>query len=447
MTDSLLRRIESRTARITVVGLGYVGLPTALAFAEVGFHVTGVDSDIKRIRLLRAKVSYLKETGVSELLQSQITKGFFSPNDDVLHALSASHVVVVCVQTPLARRGVPNTTFLKRVARSLGHDSPKGKLIIVESTVSPGTVEGTFLKGLQDCSGLICGKDFWLAYCPERVFPGRSMQELRSNPRIVAGFDEKSSLLAKELLRHITSGEIIISNIRAAEIAKLAENTFRDVNIAFANELALICEERKVDVMEVIRLANTHPRVRSIHRPGYGVGGPCLPKDPYLLLWPSKAKRVSLIRTSREMNDSMPLHSVEIIERALRDDGKSLSDAKIGVLGVTYKGGIDDVRDTPAESLIRSLLKRRAKVKVYDPKTRCTFGAKRARTLQESISDVDCVAVLADHKEITDSLVACLESVDKHPILFDGIRIFDPKVVRSVGSRYIAVGYQDINSP
>jgi len=437
----LISKIRSKSAGIAVIGLGHIGLPIALSLAKAGFRVVGVDSDKKKIRLLKAGTCYLKERHIQNLLKAMLARNRFLPTSNFFHALDDSRVVIVCVQTPMMDHRKLDRTSLNRVVRTVGQNPLEGKLVVIASTMALGMTESTIVRSLQALSGLRCGKDFWLAYCPERMAPGKSLEELRNNTRIVAGFNKDSTLVATELLKSVTKGGTVVSSIAAAEIAKLAENSFRDVNIAFANELALICERRGVDVLEVVRIANTHPRVRNIHKPGYGVGGPCLPRDAYLLTLPSKEKPLpSVILTSREVNDLMPFYAVERIEKMLKEEGKSLSNAKIGVLGVAYKGGTGDVRNSPAEPFIRTLLKRRAEVLVYDPYTRCTFGARRVRTFLEIISSSDCVAVLADHKEFLKTLTA-YKSEKHRPILFDGRGIFDPRVAESAGFRYVAIGY------
>ncbi len=313
--------------------------------------------------------------------------------------------------------------------------------MIVVSTVPPRTMKDVVVKILEEKSGLRCGVDFWLAYCPERITPGKMLQELSKGDRIVGTFDADSATVAVNLLKTVTSGHLSITDCGSAEVAKLAENTFRDVNIAFANELALICEQARVDVKEVIRLANTHPRVR-IHSPGCGVGGPCLVKDPYLLL---SAKgddgKLGIVEASRKLNDSMPSHTIRLLVRALREAGKEVKNSKVAVLGVAYKGETDDATNSPAEQIIRELKKLGAMVVVHDPFSTEEFGAMRSRDLWKAIQGTDCLVAATAHEAFRGlDLKRVKALMTERPVILDGRLVFEAEEARKLGFIIYGIG-------
>jgi len=294
---------------------------------------------------------------------------------------------------------------------------------------------------LESISGLSCGSDFWLSYCPERLTPSDSVRDFINNDRIIGGFDAQSTRLASHLFRQVIKGEVLLTDSLTAETVKLAENTFRDVNIAFANELALICEQYGVDVQEVIKFANTHPRV-NVHRPSCGVGGPCLPKDPYLLLARAKQHtKDSVIKCSRRLNSFMELHTLSKVLTALRITKKDVNPSRISVLGVTYKKGSDDITNTPAMSIIKKLLSLGAQVNVYDPRCAESFGGKRCKGPYEAIADTDCLLILTDHKEFASlNLKKVKEIMNKPACIVDGRRVINPVEAASVGIMYFGIG-------
>jgi UDP-N-acetyl-D-mannosaminuronic acid dehydrogenase len=294
---------------------------------------------------------------------------------------------------------------------------------------------------LEGKSGLKCGVDFWLAYCPERLAPGNVLHDLTANTRLIGTYDLESAILAKTFFGLITKGELLTTSILLAEVAKLAENAFRYVNISFANELALICKQMSVDVEEVIRLANTHPRV-NIHKPGCGAGGPCLSKDTHLLLNSTKSSkfRANLISAAIKLNNEMPRYVVDIAVEALNRIGKDAADSKIVVFGTAYKGGVNDSRGSPSEGIIRELKRRQARIVVFDPNCDESFGELKAKNLKEAVEGADCIIIATDHKEFCDlNLVDVKRLMKKNPIIVDGKRIISPAIARSLGFEYVAL--------
>jgi nucleotide sugar dehydrogenase len=312
-------------------------------------------------------------------------------------------------------------------------------LVVIESTIPPGTTVG-FAKPLLEESGFRVEEDFYLAHVPERIAPGKAIHELLHEPRVVGGVGPRSTERALELYGRVNS-KLYPTDATTAEFVKLAENTYRDLNIAFANLLALMAEKLGIDVYEAIRLANTHPRV-NIHMPGAGVGGPCLTKDPYMLaslyreFWGTQ-----LIELARKINEYMPRHTVEIVERALRDAGLSARNAKIAVLGAAYKGGVDDTRESPAKYIVRELLEKGARVVVYDPYTSESFEAERAESLEDAVRGADVVVIVTDHPEFKSLDLESIAKLMRYRVIVDGRRVVEPHQAVKHGFKYYGIGY------
>jgi UDP-N-acetyl-D-mannosaminuronic acid dehydrogenase len=329
---------------------------------------------------------------------------------------------------------------LTKALESVGKHVRKRMLVIVSSTVPPGTMLEKAKPSLESLSGLKAETEFYLAYVPERIAPGKALEEFVESPRLVGGVGPNSTKAGAELFRTVCK-KVIETDASTAEFAKLAENTYRDVNIAFANELALLCERRGVDVMEAIKLANTHPRV-NIHMPGPGVGGPCLPKDPYLLSNSFRPASHDVIKTARKINDYMPKHIVELILQALRDTGKDVKGAKIAMLGTAYKKDVDDSRLSPAEPIIHELASLGAETRVYDSRCSVSFGAKRVDSLREAVEDADCLVIITDHSEFKNlSLREIKTLMNEKPTIIDGRRIMNPHEAEDQGFIYYGVGF------
>jgi len=442
VSEKLIEKIRMKKAHIAVLGLGHVGLPTAAIFADAGYSVTGTDVRNEVVNAISSLKLDTQEPRLYEMIRRVVGAGKLKAIVDTVLATKQADVILICVQTPLNESGEPDLSYLERASRDVAEGLAKGNLVVVVSTVPPGTVKNLVAAILKRESGLKFS-DFWLAYCPERILPGKTMQEFTKNARIIGGFNLESAEIAAELFNSVTKGKILIADCLSAEVAKLAENTFRDVNIAFANELALICEQVGADVAEVIRLANTHPRV-NIHKPACGVGGPCLTKDPCLLLHSVEKRGYDsrLIRPSRELNDYMPDHTVKLLIEALTKAGKNVQGSKIVVLGTAYKGEVGDPTNSPAEKIICKLLDLGAQVVVYDPYCKESFGAERVEDLLKAVDGADCVLVTTDHrifKELNLEEIKAL--MNEKPIIVDGKRIFDPEQTKNLGFAYYGIGY------
>lgn len=443
MTENLVAKIRGRRISIAVVGLGRVGLPVAAIFANAGYRVIGADVRKEVVNIISSAKIRSKEPGLNELAKKGIRNGMFHATTNITEAVREADIIMICVQTPLTKDKAPNLTFLEMACQSVASGLSKGKLVVIESTVPPGTTNDLVAEILGERSGLKCGEDFWLAYSPERMASGRALQEFVENDRVVGGYDTKSAEIAAELFKTVTKGRILVADCKSVEVAKLAENTFRDVNIAFANELALICEHIGIDIAQVIVLANTHRRV-NIHKPGCGVGGPCLTKDPYLLLHPVKREgfKSLLIEPSRELNDLMPEHTVKLVLKALKKAGKDVKNSKIVVLGVAYKGESNDSTNSPAEGIIRKMLGLGAEVIVYDPYCEESYGARKAKDVEGAAKEADCIMIATDHKVFKELELEKVRSLmNKNPIIVDGRRVLKSNEAKECGFLYFGVGY------
>jgi len=423
---------------IAVIGLGYIGLPTAVVFAQKGYRVIGVDIDAKKVEAVNAGRSYIREPGVNEMLRDSVARGLLSATTDAVTAVRQSDAVIIAVPTPV-KNGVADLTYLREALDAVRKGIHRDLLIVIESTIPPGTTVGVAKPMLEE-TGMKVSQDIYLAHVPERIAPGKAVEELLNAPRLVGGADPRSTEKAIQLYSKVNP-HLQPTDATTAEFVKLAENTYRDLNIALANLLALMAEKLGIDVYEAIRLANTHPRV-NIHMPGAGVGGPCLTKDPYMLastapdFWGTE-----LIRSARRINDYMPTHTANIVEKALADAGLSVRGAKIAVLGAAYKGGVDDTRESPAKYVVQKLLEKGADVVVYDPYTPETFGALPAKTLEEAAKDADALVIVTDHPEFKKLDLVTLAALMRHRIIIDGRKAVEPHAAAAHGFTYYAVGY------
>jgi len=435
--NSLQNLIETKSVRIGVIGLGQVGLPTALSFCDVGFSVIGNDLNQSLLQKLSQGESPFEEHGLDNLLKSCIKSQKFVIETSFQKTVTDSNIVIVCVPTPLGDGIKPDLSALENVCNSLSDLELNKKLIIIESSIPPGTMQNIVLPLIQKIN-----KECMIAFVPERLSPGQAFSEIQTTPRIIGYIDKISGELAKLLYGNLVTSEIFLTHVKIAEISKLVENTYRDVNIAFANEISFICEKYGIDFLELQKVCNSHPRVNLLDA-GPGVGGPCLPKDPYLLLNPSNSDTISsqIIESARKTNDSMPNHVVEIAKSGLARINKSLDVSKITVLGVSYKANVSDVRLSPAKDIISKLVELSKQVIVYDPKSSESFGAQKSTDLWNSISGSDMLIIVTNHDEFKNLDLNKIKSKMNTPIIVDTRRIFDSNQAEEIGIMYYAVGY------
>ena len=437
--------------RIAVVGMGYVGIPAAALLADVpGFDVTGIQRRSQRsgwkIDVLNAGRSPIEgdEPGLDELIAKVVQKGTFRVTDDftVLREMDA---ILIDVQTPTDNADhTPSYLSLKEVSRRVGEHLKKGSLVVIESTVAPGTTQHVVQPILERKSGMKAGKDFHLAYSYERVMPGKLIDYIQNLPRIVGGINKKSEDMAVGLYKTIVNERIHSTDILTAETSKTMENAYRDVNIAFANEMALICENLGIDVFEIRDLINSRSE-RHMHIPGSGVGGHCLPKDTWLLRYGiqrygEKAMETEFICLARRINEYMPTHMAEMIEGALKKKKIALRDAKIAVLGVAYLEDSDDTRNTPAYPLIRDLEAKGAEIVAHDPYVRSFPDADLTKDQDVALSGADCLVIVTKHREYDSLDLSKAKRLMRTPIIVDGRNVIDREKAKTEGFLYKGIG-------
>lgn len=392
--------------KICVVGLGYIGLPTAAIFAKAGFNVVGVDVNENAISLINKGEVHLEEVGLPEVVKDVVHSGNLHASLDVEEA----DVYIIAVPTPIHEDHTANVDYVISATKSIIPFIKKNDVVIVESTIPPRTIDD-IVAPLFEEAGWNPREDIYLAHCPERVLPGRILIELVENTRIVGGYTKEAAYQAAQVYRQIVTGEVIETQAVTAEMSKLMENTYRDVNIALANELGKISAKLGVNALDVIELANRHPRV-NIHTPGPGVGGHCLAVDPYFII--EKAPELSpLISNAREINNSMPDFVLQCVESIL-DKG-----TKIAVFGLTYKGNIDDVRESPAMEIVSLLADKEFDLSIHDPHVTEDQVNFPLQTFEDAISNAECILILTDHKEFKELDEDLIVSKMKNPIILD----------------------------
>ena len=354
-------------SKIAVVGLGYVGLPLSLQFARSGVPVLGLDLDPDKIDLINRGESYLKHFS-SNSIKEQVDAGRFEATTDSSR-VSEVGAILICVPTPLNEYREPDLSYVLDTAENLAPHLPKGVLVVLESTTYPGTTEDELRMVLEQGSGMKAGVDFHLAYSPEREDPGREDASVKTIPKVVGGYTKACGDLAEKLYGEAIDRIHRVSSCRVAEATKLLENIFRSVNIALVNELKVVYEAMKIDVHEVISAAATKPFGFMPFRPGPGLGGHCIPIDPFYLTWKAReyGKHTRFIELAGEINTSMPDYVVSKVADALNEEGKAVNGSKILILGLAYKADVDDCRESPSLVLIESLMEKGAEVSYHDP--------------------------------------------------------------------------------
>jgi UDP-N-acetyl-D-glucosamine dehydrogenase len=396
----LEQKIRNKSAIVGVVGIGYVGLPLAVAFATAGFKVLGFDIRQKNVDSVNRGKSYIADVS-DDNLSSVVTKKLLEATTDQSRLVEAD-AICICVPTPLTSTKDPDLSYVVHESEQISKYLRPGQLVVLESTTYPGTTKQVVLPNLES-SGLRCGIDFYLAYSPERVDPGSKDYNAKNTPKIVGGMDAKSTQLTQLLYSQITGAVLPVSCPEAAEMTKVFENVFRSVNIALVNELARLCERMGLSVWEVIEAASTKPFGYMPFYPGPGIGGHCIPLDPYYLA--NKARELDFhtrfIELAAEINEHMPYHVVSRIIEALSARGKSLKGAKILVLGVAYKKDIEDTRESPALKIIQLLREKGAEVGYNDPyvpQIHVPAGDMKSVGLSgECLASMDCVVIATDH--------------------------------------------------
>ncbi len=412
MKDPLLQKIADRSAVVGVIGLGYVGLPLVRAFHSAGFRTIGFDVDPQKVEALRAGRSYLRHLG-EEPIREMAQSGRFEPTTDFAR-LADVDAALVCVPTPLGRHLEPDMRYIEETTAEIARRIRPGQLIVLESTTYPGTTREVMLPRLQS-SGLLCGRDFFLAFSPEREDPGRKDVDTRTIPKLVGGIDAASGEVAAALYRAAVKTVVLVSRAEIAEAAKLLENIYRAVNIAMVNEMKTVLLAMGIDPFEVIEAAATKPFGFQAFYPGPGLGGHCIPIDPYYLTWRALefGRSTRFIELAGEVNRSMPDYVIERTMLALNTRGRAVRGARVLVLGLAYKPDIDDVRESPSFELIEKLRELGANVDYNDPHVPATHKMRyydlnmtSVPLTPQSLAAYDCVIVATHHKAYDWQMIA-----------------------------------------
>lgn len=391
--------------KLSVTGLGYIGLPTALLFASKGIEVTGVDVNEAVVEKLNNKELHIEENGLQQLLEQTVDSNNFKAST----AVEQSDYYIIAVPTPHLQDNSCDVSYLKDAIMKLKNVIKNGDTIIVESTIEPRTMED-IVQPMIESFGYTVGKDVYLAHCPERVLPGKIIHEMIHNNRIIGGITEACTKKAIELYKQLVHGKLLETKASTAEMSKLMENTYRDVNIALANELVKISEKLNINALDVIKLANEHPRV-NIHLPGPGVGGHCLAVDPYFIV-ASDPENSEIIANARRINNSMPKYVIEKVNSIM----ESIQGKKLTVLGLTYKGNIDDIRESPALDIYHELkLKSKYEVVAQDSHVQLDWVEN---DIKKALENSDLALVLTDHNEYKE-LANYVNGTMKQNIVFD----------------------------
>ena len=399
--DALIARLDNRTARLGVIGLGYVGLPLAVELAQAGFEVFGVDIDESRVRQLNQGKSFIQDVPAADV-RALVREGRLHASTE-FSVLKKCDTVNICVPTPLSKQRDPDVSYIVAAAQQVVDHLHKGMLVILESTTYPGTTEELLLP-MMSAGGLEVGKDFFLAFSPERVDPGNPDFQTRNIPKVVGGVTPACTRVAVKLYEQRLDKVIPVSSTQVAEMVKLLENTFRSVNIGLVNELALMCARLKIDVWEVISAAATKPFGFMPFYPGPGLGGHCIPIDPFYLSWKARASgfEARFIELAGHVNGHMPDHVIELVAEALNRRGKAIRGSKVLVLGVAYKADIDDVRESPSLDIMEKLRERGAKIEFCDPFVPAIKFAggtmKSVPFSAASLKRFDCAVIATAHK-------------------------------------------------
>jgi UDP-N-acetyl-D-glucosamine dehydrogenase len=401
--EQLILKLKDRSAVVAVIGLGYVGLPLVVVFGNAGFKVVGIDTDKRKVDQLNQGISYIQDVPTADV-KRLVDAGLLSATTD-FSALKNVQAVSICVPTPLKKTGDPDLSFIINATDELAKHVHRGMVVTLESTTYPGTTRELILPRMSDCCDLHAGEDFFLAFSPERVDPGRKDWTTYNTPKVVGGITPACSEVAATWYQQALKTVIQVSTAEVAEMTKLLENTFRMINIGLVNELAIICNRLKVDVWEVIEAAGTKPFGFMKFTPGPGLGGHCIPIDPLYLSWKMKSLNYNarFIELASEINTNMPRFVVTRVQDALNDLSKPLKGSRILVLGASYKPDIDDLRESPALDVIGLLMAKGALVEYHDPYIPVlkhdTWEIKSVADLIKTTQEVDCVVIVTNHSQ------------------------------------------------
>lgn len=443
----MVEAIQSGKLNICVIGIGRIGLPTALSFANSGLTTVGVDINEQLVEMINSGNFPLKdEPGYDVIFDKVINQKKFRATTNFSEGVNSSDVIVLSLPTPMDVNNIPNYIALLSVAKKLHDEMSNGKLIIIESTVEPNFVEKDFLETLEGADQkLKLGKNFSLGVCPETANPGQILNDFERLPRLVGAMDEQTQSIIIKIYKHVFTVNLIpMPNCKTANAVKLTTNVFRDLNIAFVNELALVFEKAGIDIMTVLEAAKTKYNFQ-VHYPSAGVGGPCLPVNSYQMINFAKnftSKTFGLVENGRKINEMMPFHTVDLLKDALSEINKSLSDSSILILGASYKPDVKDIQLSPVEKIVQIIKDNGGKISIYDPfyKNSEIFGIQTSDDLISSIEKCDALIIATAHKEFHDLEPSFLKSKMRTPVVIDSKCIINQYDAKSAGLIYRGIG-------
>ena len=432
--------------KVCIVGLGFIGLPLAVSLANSGAEVIGYDLRREIVDKVNKGQSHVFEPGLGELLKKVLKKGTFRATQ-IVSEIQKCKFIVITVGTPCDNQGNPVLDQVDSAVKTIGENLQKGQIVILKSTVPPLTTEEFVAPLLEKISGLKLGTDFGVAFVPERTVEGQAMQELKSLPKIIGASDEKTSKEVERLFK-ILGGKIVrVSSPRTAELVKLMDNTYRDVNIALANEFARASGVLGIDVIEAINAANKDYERNRILKPGAGVGGSCLTKDPLILANVSEkaGESLPLVRAARRVNDEMPEKVFNLVRAVLKRNKRELRNSKIAILGLTFKSNTNDLRETPAKKIYDLLNREGAQLVLYDrfafpEDVEKMFKAKPVDSIEDACSNADCIVIATDHAEFRELKLKRIKELMRTPCIVDGRHMISPEFALQVGFDFEGIG-------
>ena len=442
--DEVRNSLVTKSLKVCIVGIGRIGLPTALSFAQAGLQTIGADINEKLVDSINAGNFPLKdEPGYEDIFNSVRKNGNFSATTDINEAISKSNVILLSLPTPMDENNIPIYLALESVGKQLSQTLQSNSLVVVESTIEPGFIENVMIKRIEGDSGLHVGKNFTIGVCPENANPGEILHDFTGLPRLVGGMDEQTTKIIALIYDFVFSVELVtMPDCKTANAVKLTTNVFRDINIAFVNELSLMFEKLGIDTLKVLDAAKRKYNFQ-IHYPGAGVGGPCLPINSYQFLNTAKrtGSELNIIKHGRAINEKMPDHVVNLTLDGFRKCNKPIKDCTLLILGVSYKPDVKDIQLSPAEVIINRLKALGAKIRIYDPyyKDNQVFGINVEHNIQDVLSEVDASIIVTAHKEFQEINPKIFTKM-KTPILIDSRGIIDISSANSAGLVFRGLG-------
>ena len=449
--EEIKNALMNNSLTVCVVGIGRIGLPTALSFANSGLLTIGLDINSELVKNINSGIYPLKDEPEYDLIFEKVIKEkkFFATTN-AEESISKADIILLSLPTPMNSNNIPQYSALHSVGEQLSEKLSEGSLVIIESTIEPGFVENEFISIIEGGKKrLKNGQNFGIGVCPETANPGEIMKDFKNLPRLVGGINKKSENIIFEIYRYVFPVDLIrMPNCKTANAVKLTTNVFRDVNIAFINELSLLFEKLGIDTFTVLEAAKTKYNFQA-HYPGAGVGGPCLPVNSYQFLNSASkfnSNLLKLVRTSREINENMPNHVIDLLNSGLKEANKDITNSKILILGISYKPNVKDIQLSPAELIIKQLIKSGAEVQIYDPffKNSTVFGIKTENDLNSVLEKIDAIVIVTAHNDFLNLDPAIFALKMKKPVIVDSRGILDIDASKKAGIIYRGIGRENL---